>query len=196
MEIMRALIIEDNPADAALVRQMLAESNAGISLEWADSLAKGLERLEKKNLDILLLDLSLPDSRGLDTFSRVREKAPTLPIVLLTGLEDAATAVIAVKSGAQDYIVKGDMEGKWLARSMRYAIERKMLVLELESALEEIKVLKGLVPICAWCKKIRDDQGYWSQLEIYFKKQIGAQFTHGICPDCLAKMEKNLEDRP
>lgn len=193
MEMIKALLIEDNSADAALIREMLAESDAGIGLEWAGDLSSGLKRLEKRNLDILLLDLTLPDSYGLDTFARVREKTPDLPVMLLTGFEDEALAIIAVKAGAQDYLVKGQVDGKLLARSMRYAIERKKLLCDLENALEEIKTLKGLVPICAWCKKIRDDQGYWNRLEVYLKKYTGAQFTHGICPDCIKKIEKGPE---
>ena len=190
MEI-NALIIEDNPADAALIREMLAGC-ADICLAHEETLCSGLERLSKGGLDIVLLDLTLPDSYGFDTFAQVIENAPKIPIILLTGLEDESLGTVAVKSGAQDYLVKGQIEERLLARSIRHAIERKKLLLELEKALLEIKVLKGLIPICAWCKKIRDDRGYWNQLEEYFKRHIGAEFTHGICPQCAAKLKAEL----
>lgn len=189
MEI-RALLIEDNPMDAALLREMLSGSS-NIYIECAESLSLGLRRLEKGDLDIVLLDLTLPDSQGLNTFIAIHENTPDIPIILLTGLEDDVLGTVAVKSGAQDYFVKGQIEEKLLARSIRYAIERKKLLLDLEKALAEIKILKGLIPICAWCKKIRDDQGYWNQLEIYLNKHTGVEFTHGICPDCLSKIEDN-----
>jgi signal transduction histidine kinase len=125
----RALLIEDNPGDARLIREMLREAGAGsvVDLLAADSLDAGVEQLANNKLDVVLLDLSLPDSQGLATFAAVHAASPTVPIVVLSGLDDAETAVRAVQEGAQDYLVKGKVDGETIFRSMRYAIERGRL---------------------------------------------------------------------
>lgn len=123
---LRVLLIEDNPGDARLIREMLREVSAvRVRLTLADSLAASLALLA--DADVVLLDLSLPDSQGLDTFCRLRAHAPTLPVVVLTGLDDETVAVRAVQEGAQDYLPKGQVDGHLLMRSLRYAIERKRL---------------------------------------------------------------------
>lgn len=120
------LLVEDNPGDARLVREMLRDARgASIELECADRLATGLERLRQSSVDVVLLDLSLPDAQGLDTFIRARSAAPDLPIVVLSGLDDESLAMCAVQEGAQDYLVKGHVDGNLLVRCMRYAVERK-----------------------------------------------------------------------
>jgi signal transduction histidine kinase len=120
------LLIEDNPGDARLIREMLAEAPVfEHQLTWTDTLARGLASLSEGNVDVVLLDLSLPDSHGLVTFSAVRDHAPVVPIVVLSGSIDEETALAAVHEGAQDYLVKGRVDGYLLARSLRYAIERK-----------------------------------------------------------------------
>jgi len=123
---LRALIVEDNPADANLIHEMLNQSrDLSLSLEQASRLSHGLERLKANQLDLVLLDLSLPDSRGFETFAKAHAHAPDLPIIVLTGLDDRSLAVKAVREGAQDYLVKGQVSGDLLSRSIRYAVERK-----------------------------------------------------------------------
>ena len=123
---MRVLLIEDNPADARLMKETLAGARgAAFELEWAKDLAAGLARLAAGGIELVLVDLSLPDSRGLGTFARVQERVPQLPIIVLTGLDDEETAVQAVQQGAQDYLAKGTVTGPLLIRAMRYALERK-----------------------------------------------------------------------
>ena len=122
----KVLLIEDNPGDVRLIREILAEvRGARFDLECADRLSAGLERLAAGGIDVILLDLGLPDSQGFDTFSKVYAQSPQAPILLLTGLDDEALAVQAVQQGAQDYLVKGQVDGNLLVRAMRYAIERK-----------------------------------------------------------------------
>jgi len=124
--ITKVLLIEDNPGDARLVREMLAEARgAQFDLDCAERLSTGLKRLTKGNIDVVLLDLLLPDCQGLDTFLRVHAHTPGVPIVLLTILEDETLAVKAVRQGAQDYLVKGQVDSNLLARTIGYAIERK-----------------------------------------------------------------------
>ncbi len=124
------LLIEDNPGDARLIREMLAAlagagQTASFRLIHAGRLADGLAALVQTAADVVLLDLSLPDSQGLDTFLRVRAAAPETPVVVLTGLEDEQAALKAIQAGAQDYLVKGQVDGSLLGRALRYAIERK-----------------------------------------------------------------------
>ena len=121
----RVLLIEDNPGDARLIWEMLAEvKGSPVDLKYADRLSSGLERLAEGGIDVILLDLSLPDSEGLDTFAQVHARAPQVPIIVLTGLDDESLAVKAVREGAQDYLVKGQVDGRLLVRAIRYAIER------------------------------------------------------------------------
>jgi CheY-like chemotaxis protein len=111
----RALLIEDNPGDARLIREMLREAGdtlAVVELAHVDRLARGLERLSQGDRDVVLLDLSLPDSQGFDTFTTVRAHAPDVAIVVLSGLNDENLAVRAVQEGAQDYLVKGQVDGR------------------------------------------------------------------------------------
>ncbi len=125
-EKIRALLIEDNPADARLVREMLCGARGHqFELDWTDRLAAGLQRLEQGGIDGVLLDLSLPDCRGLETIARVHAQAPEIPIVVLTGLGDESVMFEAVQNGAQDYLEKGRLDSESLTRAMRYAIQRK-----------------------------------------------------------------------
>ena len=135
------LLIEDNPGDARLIREFLSEiRNSPYLLECVDRLSKGLEFLAVRDVDLVLLDLSLPDSQGFDTFARVHAQAPDLPIVVVTGSNDEMLAVQAVQAGAQDYLVKGEIYSGLLSRGMRYAIERKKTEIALRKAREELEV--------------------------------------------------------
>jgi len=122
----KVLLIEDNPGDARLLSEILVDVHTALfELEWVDRLSKGLERLKEVSVDVVLLDLNLPDSAGMETFTVVRNSAPEVPIVILSGLADEKMAVRTVREGAQDYIVKGNVDGHLLERSIHYAIERK-----------------------------------------------------------------------
>ena len=185
----RVLLIEDNEDDFLLIRELLSEEKmVAFRLEHADRLSTAIEALCRSQFDIVLLDLGLPDSNSTETFDRLHEACQTTPVIILTGLDDEELAVEKLKSGAQDYMVKGEISGRLLTRSIRYAIERYKLMAELESSLREIKTLRGFLPICAACKKIRDDKGYWNQIETYISARSDAKFTHGICPACFKKL--------
>ncbi|MBL7062809.1 MAG: hybrid sensor histidine kinase/response regulator [Anaerolineae bacterium] len=122
----RVLLVEDNLSEARLIQGMLATAkSAPFDLECADRLSTGLDRLAAGDIDVALLDLSLPDSQGLETFTRAHAQAPQVPMIVLTGLDDEKLAVKAVREGAQDYLVKGQVSSNPLVRAIRYAIERK-----------------------------------------------------------------------
>ena len=130
----RVLLVEDNPGDARLLRESLAEIPSGrFELTHVVSLAQGLDRLAGPGIDVVLLDLFLPDSQGFDTFVRVHSQAPAVPVVVLTGSDDETMAAATLREGAQDYLVKGQVDSSLLVRSMRYAIER----MAAEEALKE-----------------------------------------------------------
>lgn len=122
----KILLVEDNPGDSRLIREMLAEAmGVTFDLEYADRLQAGLEHLSEGRIEVVLLDLGLPDSQGLETLSRTYAQAPEVPIVVLTGLDDEMLGVQAVNKGAQDYLIKGQADKNLLVRAIRYAIERK-----------------------------------------------------------------------
>ncbi len=124
----RALLIEDDPDDVLLLKEALAEIGSWqIKLDHADRLSRGLIQLGGQNYDVLLLDLNLPDSRGLDTLHTTLKGFPRLPVVVLSGLDDEAITIKAVRCGAQDYLVKGEINGPLVMRVLRYAIERKQV---------------------------------------------------------------------
>ena len=123
---MHVLLIEDNEDDACLIGETLTERTAAdIELEWVDRLGSGLTRLAEDKIDLVLLDLSLPDSHGLETLDKVQGQTPDVPVIVLTHLDDEAVAVQAVRKGAQDYLLKGRSDGILLIRAIRHAIERK-----------------------------------------------------------------------
>jgi two-component system, sensor histidine kinase and response regulator len=121
----RVLLIEDNPDDACLLREALDEAKEQIQLVHVGQLEDAAKLLGQESFQIILLDLSLPDSQGIETLVRVQGQAPTAPIVVLTGLDDDNIALQAVRAGAQDYLVKGEIDARNLLRAIRYASERK-----------------------------------------------------------------------
>lgn len=133
----KVLLVEDSPSDAGLLEESLQQSEADrFSFAHAETLAEAIALLRREAFDLLLLDLTLPDSSGSDTFRRARAAAPHLPIVLLTGVEDERIGLEAVRHGIQDYLIKGQAYGRQTSRAIRFAIERKRT----EEALKEAEV--------------------------------------------------------
>jgi len=138
--VLRVLLIEDNPDDARLIEIMLAEAGGDrFHVEHRTRLSEGLARLAEGGIGLILLDLSLPDGQGLETFTRLHGAVPKVPIIVLSGLNDTTLAVEAVHEGAQDYLIKGEVEGQWLVRAMRYAVERKRMTEQLGRYAEELR---------------------------------------------------------
>ncbi|HXP63820.1 MAG TPA: PAS domain S-box protein, partial [Dongiaceae bacterium] len=135
----RVLLVEDSRSDAAELQESL--KGAGLlafTFTHVQTWAEAVERLRDEPFDILLLDLSLPDVTGREAFLRARAAAPALPIVLLTGLEDQAASLGALREGVQDYLIKGHMDGRQVAQALRFAIERKQAQAELQRARDEL----------------------------------------------------------
>lgn len=139
---LRVFLVEDNPNDTLFLRHSLARINEQIEIHHCERLAEALEFLIKKEigLDVVLLDLGLPDSQGLMTFTRVRQQAPHIPIVVLSGMADEELAIQAVREGAQDYLVKGQTEAPLLVRALYYAVERMKSEEALIRARDELEI--------------------------------------------------------
>jgi len=183
------LLIEDNAGDRELLAGML-DGIKDVSLDEADTLEKGFRLLGSGKYNSILLDLNLPDSSGVNTLLKILIAFPDQPVVVLTGYDESDLGILAVKSGAQDFLNKQDLSAHLLLHSLRYAVERNKLMLRLKQSLHEIERLRGLLPICMKCKKIRNDSGYWEQIEKYLAERSSVKFTHGLCPDCCAAFMK------
>lgn len=198
-----ALIVEDDPGIRAATARVLR--TAGHTVTEAASGEACLAAVREQRPDLVLLDVILPDADGVDLCRRIKtdpEFGGTY-VVLISGTktlpDDQAGGL---EYGADGYIVRPIANRELaarvasLARIIRAERERDRLITELRAALAEIKILSGLLPICSHCKKIRDDRGYWNQLEAYITAHSDASFTHGICPACAEKYypEENLYD--
>jgi phosphoserine phosphatase RsbU/P len=187
----RILIIDDNPSDAELITRLLTKS--GFSKKNILHAESGREAesilSEEKNISCIILDYNLPDSDGISFMKEHLGK--NIPFVILTGEGDEKLAVEFMKTGAMDYQTKGSLDADKLKRTVQYSINQKKILVEkeklfeeLESALDKVKQLKGLLPICSRCHKIRNDKGYWESLENYISSHSEAEFTHGLCTEC------------
>lgn len=198
MDKISILIVEDNPGDSLLIREYLAERQS-ISAEImeAETLESALGLLAHYDFDIVLLDLSLPDSSGLDTVRRLITRFPEIPVVVLTGLQDEDIALQAVRYGAQDYLEKQLLSANMLYRSIMYSIERQLALQEKEEllndltlSLERIQSLEAMLPICISCKKIQADNQQWLRIDEYVANRSDGEAGHLVCPACRNALEK------
>jgi len=142
MDKIKILFFEDSPGDAGLIEEMIDESvYCSCQLEVVETLNEGLNYLGLNEVDLILLDLGLPDSDGMDTFNEVKSNNSNIPIIILTGLSDEEFAIKAVGEGAQDYLVKGEVDSRLLARSMKYAIERNIIEDKLKKSEERYRIM-------------------------------------------------------
>lgn len=200
----RVLLIEDNPGDAYLINYLLKEAKtAEFQLKNVERLAVGLDLLESEDFDVILLDLQLPDSHGFETLEKVQQHIFHIPIVLLTGLDDDAFALEAVREGAQDYLVKGKIERDLLVRTLKYAIERKQAEqmirrrnLELALLNEERHRLSTALEQTAESIIITDSDNRIVYVNSAFEKVTG--YSHGevigLSPDFLCSKDHSNEE--
>ena len=143
----RILLVEDNPGDVTLMKVMLSEErDSPFVLESVPRLSAAIERCASDGIDIILLDLTLPDAEGIDAVIQMHKRVPRVPLVVMTGLDDEALALKAMQHGAQDYLVKGNVDGRLLARSIRYALERTRTVRELGEQRARLDTLLDSIP--------------------------------------------------
>ncbi len=197
---LRVLLVEDSPGDVRLIENLFAHpENPRHELHVESRLDDATDWLAGASVDAVLLDLSLPDAQELESVEALRALRSEIAIVVLTGLDDDERAVKALQMGAQDYVVKGQANAVGLMRALRHAVERNRLEVErdrlfhqLQHALAQMKVLRGLLPICSGCKRIREE-GEWIPVEVYIRNRSDADFTHAICPECFPRLYPELE---
>ncbi len=166
----RILIVEDNVADVRLLTEMLSEAQTPFAIEQVSRLALALDRLAQGGINLVLTDLTLPDSHGLETFRRLHFHAPTVPVIVLSGLDDEALAVDTVELGAQDYLVKGRVDARLLVRAIRYALKR----IESEKELaEERNLLRNVINNLLDAIYVKDLRGCYRLDNIAHQMSLG-----------------------
>jgi CheY-like chemotaxis protein len=167
-----------------------------------------LDVVRDRHPDLVLLDVMLPDMTGVQVCKQIKtdKKLDDIFVILASGIKVSSEhQTEGLDTGADGYVIRPIPNKELLARVQagerikraedalrEKGIQQQNLIAELEAALAEIKTLKGCIPICASCKKIRDDEGYWNQLESYISKHTDAVFTHGICPTCLEQARAEM----
>jgi phosphoserine phosphatase RsbU/P len=195
---MRLLVADDD----ALVRRLLERSleRWGHDVRTVVDGSEAWQVLEGSDRpEIAILDWIMPGLTGIEVCRRVRElsAAAGTYLILLTSKDRTEDAVEALEAGADDHITKPFAPEELRARvrvgerivTLQQSLAQR--VRALEDALQQVKHLQGLLPICAWCKKVRDDRNYWQQVDVYITERTDARFTHGICPDCLTQVRKD-----
>jgi two-component system, response regulator PdtaR len=194
----RVLVAEDDVAMARTIQLILDHAgyeHIGLAVNGQEVVDLATELAP----DVILMDIQMPVMDGLDAAKIIQENRPT-PIVVLTGYETRSLVEKARDSGILAYITKPPDAGK-LDQAITIAMARHQDMLEMRKlctqlerqneeltrAMEEIRCLRGILPLCSYCKKVRDDQGYWEQVDIYIHHHTEAEISHGICPDCMEK---------
>lgn len=181
----RVLLVDDDEDDYVLVREMLEEAErAQFELAWASRFADGLETLQTSAFDLCLVDYRLGADDGIAFIAQALQSGSTVPFVMLTGQGDHGVDQAAIAAGAQDYLYKDRLDAYRLEQAAHHAIERNALLQQLKDALARVRRLTGLLPLCASCKRVRDDTGYWKDVAAYMRDRLDTEITHGICPEC------------
>ena len=188
------LVVDDNSDNLRLLAQFLTEHNYKARL--ATNGSRALATVLKEPPDLILLDVMMPGIDGFEVCRQLKADLQTasIPVIFISALHETIDKVKAFSLGGVDYISKPFQEEEVLARVKTHLsisnLQRRLAKknTELEKALAEIKILRGIIPICASCKKIRNDDGYWQQLEIYIQEHSDAEFSHGICEECIPKL--------
>ncbi len=188
---MKVLIVEDDFTSQMILENILTKF--GFEVIKSCNGQEAWEVLQKANPPhLILLDKVMPIMDGLTLCKKIRENKQydAFYIILLTGQNESEDIIEGLKAGANDYLTKPYDTGELLARigvgkrtiELQMSLEKK--IAELNEAINHVKTLQGLIPICSYCKKIRDDSQYWQQIESYVAEHTNAQFSHSVCPEC------------
>ena len=187
----RVLIAEDDVLIGDVIQSELERMGHQVAGRAVDG-RQAVALTRSLQPDVVLMDIAMPELDGLEATRQIQEQCPR-PVVLLTAHDETEFVNRAGTLGVGAYLVKPP-NGPELARTMAIAearfadlMELRRLNAELQAALDKVKVLSGLIPICAGCKKIRDDKGFWEELEHYVSEHSDATFSHGLCPNCIKK---------
>jgi PleD family two-component response regulator len=201
------LIVDDIPANLQLLRSVLEPE--GYRILGATSGAAALNILNRTTPDMVLLDVSMPDLDGFEVCRRIKkmEIGANLPVIFITARHESESVIQAFNAGGCDYLTKPFNREEIIVRVRSHLENSRLQRLlaeknqslahlneelqtrqrQLEEAMANIKTLRGLIPICSYCHKIRDDKGYWAEVEEYLRRNSEARLSHGICPDCIQK---------
>ncbi|HDQ14100.1 MAG TPA: response regulator [Sediminispirochaeta sp.] len=188
------LIVDDVEENVEILYSMLKDEEYRFAMAF--SMQQTYLAVERELPDLILLDVMLPDGNGFEMAREIREKyaEEAIPIIFVTARARTEDKIEGFKAGGVDYITKPFEEKEVLARVRTHVELRKIrkeqeqLIAQLQQALSEVKQLREIIPICASCKKVRDDQGYWIQVEQYLSEHSGSQISHGLCPDCMREL--------
>ena len=172
------LIVDDNPQNLQFLGKLLAEN--GYKLCIAQNGLEALEFVKTKMPDLILLDVMMPEMDGYEACRRLKaqQSFKHIPVIFLTARADTEDIVKGFEVGGVDYVTKPFNSVELLARVKTHV---------------EIKILRGLLPICSKCKNVRDDEGMWKQLEAYIESHSETLFSHGVCPDCMQELYGDQE---
>lgn len=196
----RVLVAEDEAMIAALTRMELQAANFTVVGTAPDG-RQAVDLTRELRPDVVLMDIAMPELDGIAATAIIQAECPT-PVVIVSAHTDAQLVAQATAAGVGAYVVKPP-RAEELARAITIAISRhadlmelRRLNTQLQGALAETKTLSGLLPICCGCKKIRDDSGYWNEVEAYISKRTDANFSHSYCPKCLQRYFPELGEPP
>jgi len=180
------LIVDDNMENLKVLGGLL--NDEGYLIAVSTNGKDALDFTEKSKPDLILLDIMMPGMNGYETCEKLKENAGTkdIPVIFLSALGETDDIVKGFEAGGVDYIMKPYNSRELLARVKTH--------IDLKKAMEEIRTLRGIIPICAKCKKIRDDHGFWEQVEEYVAKRSGAIFSHSVCPVCARELYGDILD--
>jgi CheY-like chemotaxis protein len=210
-----SILLVDDSTENLLLLQSILQTGGYKDLLTAESAEQAFKHLgmddsggDGTSVDLILMDIQMPDINGIETCRRIKEveRLRDIPIIMVTAIAQREKLQLAFAAGAMDYINKPvnkielrtrvgsalKLKQEMDSRKAREQ-ELKKRTQELEQALKEVKVLRGFIPICASCKKIRNDRGYWQLVEAYIREHSEAEFSHGICPDCIKKFFPGVE---
>jgi len=197
---MRVLLVDDDVLISNDVTDLLEEAGHTVVGAARDG-RQAIEMVKSLKPDLVFMDIEMPDMNGLQAACHIREQCP-VPIILLTAHDDPELVERGGRVGATAYLVKPPDLGE-MTRTMTMARARfddlKLLELansELKSCLRDIKVLRGLLPICNHCQRIRDDNGYWQRVKEYFKAHSNFQFIETLCEPCMARLVSGQSETP
>jgi len=191
-EQIRVLLVDDDNIDRESMLRFVHECQLPFDMHPASSKKEAEAILATMAFDVVLLDFELGDGSGLDLLGTMGDAAG----IVITGCGSEEVAVEAMRLGACDYLIK-DTDRSYLTvlpltienvlARRKAERDREELIVQLQQALSQVKTLRGILPICGRCKKIRNDGGYWSEVELFVKEHSEAEFSHGFCPDCLRR---------
>ena len=174
------LMVDDNRENLQVLGSTLRPN--GYRLAAAQNGHKALDFARKRKPDLILLDVMMPEIDGFEVCEALQadERTRKIPVIFLTAKTQTEDIVRGFEVGGVDYVTKPFNAAELLARVRTH--------IRLKQAMEEIRELRDFIPICANCKNIRSDEGYWENVELYIESRIDVQFTHGICPDCMVEL--------